>query len=137
MSPPILKVEALANVSVPPELMRLAVNPARSKMPADTLRSPAMLMLRDKTTGLVVLDKFRLLNVVEKEPPIDWTVVPLKVRVANPAVNAVADELLAQFPLTFILKLLPLSVPAERVRLLFTVIAEGNNRPLELLSVKL
>ena len=127
----------MATVSTPPEVRRLAANPARSKMPALTLRSPAMLMLRAKVTLLAELEMITLLNAVEEDPPTVCAAVPLNVTVATPAVNAVPDELFVQLPFTAMLKLLALSVPADKVRLLLIVMADGNSKPPELLRVRL
>ena len=96
-----------------------------------------MLILVFKETILTVLAAIRLLKVVAALPLINWAVLPLKVTVAVPAVNAVVDTLLTQLPFTAMLKLLAFSVPAVMVRLLFTVIAAGNKRLLLLFRVRL
>ena len=137
MVPPIVNVALLDTVRLPPALARLAVKLARSNVPLLTERSPLMLTFILNVTTAVALEMIRLLKVVALVPLITWAVVPLKVTVAVPAVNAIVETLFVQFPFIAMLKLFAFSVPAVINRLLFIVIAAGKRRPLELLSVKL
>jgi hypothetical protein len=124
--PPILKNVLFDKLSVPPAAERFAVKDPRSNVPTVTERLPVTLAFIFKVTVLAVLPMVRLVNVVAKVPPIDWAVVPLKVTVAVPAVNAVVETLFIQFPLTDKLKLFELNVPAVIVRLPDTVEATPN-----------